>query len=119
MADPRVLGVLLERWAKLQADDPRNLDFNAAVAALGLSAEHRRMLKAAGASDLRSIARALRAAPKAERYNTELAQLQKLERKEKFPGQALSSSLSAAQGDEMRRAIVDAMAKSLGTPAEG
>jgi hypothetical protein len=119
VADPRVLGVLLERWAKLQGDDPRNLDFNAAVAALGLSAEHRRILKAAGAGDLRSIARALRAAPKAERYNTELAQLQKLERKEKFPGQALSSSLSAAQGDEMRHAIVDAMAKSLGTPAEG
>ena len=41
-------------WSR---SDPDNLDFNAAVSALGLSAEHRRLLKSAGA-DRSSLDRA-------------------------------------------------------------
>jgi hypothetical protein len=72
--DPRVVGVLIDRWAKLAADDPLNLDFNAAANALKLSDVHRRALKSAGATDLQSMARALKAAQVIERYNQHLAQ---------------------------------------------
>ena len=58
-----MVGVLIERWARLEPQDPRNLDFNAAVTALGLNAEQRRMLKSARATDLRTIAQGLKSAP--------------------------------------------------------
>ena len=51
--DPRLVNVLVDRWSKLAANDPDNLDVNAAAAALGLNAEHKRLLKAASATDLR------------------------------------------------------------------
>jgi hypothetical protein len=117
--DPRVVGVLVERWAKLEPQDTRNLDFNAAVAALGLSAEHRRLLKSAGATDLRSIARALNSAPKVERYNADFERRQKLDRKRKSSGKPISFAISSAKSEEMRRAIGDAMAKSLAPAIKG
>jgi hypothetical protein len=118
VSDPQVVGVLIERWARLEPQDPRNLDFNAAVDALGLSPEHRKILKAAGATDLRSIAIALKAAPKVESYNAEVSRLQKLDRKRKLPGAPLAFSVSSKKSDEMRHAIGDAMTKSLAAATE-
>jgi len=117
--DPRVVGVLVERWAKLEPQDPRNLDFNAAVSALGLSAEHRRMLKSAGATDLRTIARALQAAPKVARYNAEFDRRQKFDRKRKPTGKPISFAVSSTKGEEMQRAIGDAITKSFAPATEG
>jgi hypothetical protein len=119
LSDPRVVGVLIERWARLEPQDPRNLDFNAAAAALGLNAEQRRMLKSARATDLRTIAQALKSAPKAERYNTDFERRQKLDRKRKSSGKPISFPISSAKSEEMRRAISDAMAKSLAAATEG
>jgi len=69
---PRVVAVLLARWAKLSPDDPLNLEFTAAANMLKLTDAHRRALKAAGATDLKTIARALKAAEVIERYNQDL-----------------------------------------------
>ncbi len=118
LSDVSVVNVLIERWAKLPPGDPNNLDFNAAASALGLSAEHKRFLKSAGATDLASIARALLSAPRIESYNAEFDRRQKADRKRKPNGKPLSFSVNAAKADEMRRAIGDAMTKALGTPNE-
>jgi hypothetical protein len=117
--DMSVVGVLLERWAKLQPQDPDNVDFNAAVSALGLSAEHRRLLKSAGATDLRSIARALQAAPTIENYNAKIQTRQKRDQKTKAAANPLSFPISVAKADEMRRAISATLAKSLEIESEG
>jgi hypothetical protein len=117
--DSRVVGVLVERWARLDPQDERNLDFNAAVTALRLSAEHRRILKSAGATDLRSIARILKSVPKVEHYNAELQRRQKLDPKRKSSAKGLAFAISSGKSKEMLRAIGDAMAKSLGAAKKG
>jgi hypothetical protein len=119
LSDISVVGVLVERWAKLHPQDSENLDFNTAVSALGLSAELRRLLKSAGATDLRSIARALLAAPTIESYNANIQTRQKRDRKAKAVAKAISFAISATKADEMRRAISAALAKNLETKSEG
>jgi hypothetical protein len=119
LSDISVVGVLVERWAKLQPQDPDNVDFNTAVSTLGLSAEHRRLLKSAGATDLRSIARALQAVPTIESYNANIQKRQKRDRKARVVAKPISFAISAAKADEMRRAISAALAKSLETKSEG
>jgi hypothetical protein len=69
--DRKVLDVLLDTWRKLPADDPRNVDFDKAAALLRLDDAQRRLLKAAGASNLSGIAAVLSAAPDAERQNAD------------------------------------------------
>jgi len=117
--DMSVVDVLVERWAKLRPQDPDNVDFNTAVSALGLSAEHRRLLRSARATDLRSIARGLQAAPMIESYNANIQTRQKRDRKARAVANPLSFAISAAKADEMRRAISAALAKSLETKTEG
>ena len=65
--DPKVLGVLLDTWRKLPADDARNVDFDQAATMLELSDAQRRLLKSAGATELSGIATALKVAPEIER----------------------------------------------------
>ena len=110
--EPRLLDVLLGRWSKLAPNDPNNLDLNAASSALGLSAEHRRLLKAAGATDLRGIAGALQSAARIERYNAGFAARKKGERAKSI-GEPIAAALSIEKADEMRRAIGGTIAKSL------
>ncbi len=110
--DPRLGNVLIDGWSKLAANDPENLDIDAAAAALGLSADHKRQLKAAGATDLRSIAQALQSAATIEAYNTGV-QLRKKEKTAKSLATPVAFSLSAAQADDIRDAVAKAVAKSL------
>jgi hypothetical protein len=112
--DPRLVQVLVDRWSKLAPNDPHNLDLNAAAAALGLSADHKRLLKAAGAADLRSIAQSLQTAATVEAYNTGLQQRKKADKSIKSLATPIESSLTAAQADDIRNAIGKAVAKSLG-----
>ena len=105
--------MLVDRWSKLAATDPDNLDLNPASAALGLSAEHKRQLKAAGATDLRSIAQALQSAAIIEAYNTGVQLRKKAEKSSKSLATPVALSLSAAQSDDIRSAIANAVAKSL------
>jgi hypothetical protein len=83
------------------------------ASALGLNAEHRRLLKAAGATDLRSIARALQCAGKVETYNTAFARRQKAARKRKTSAEPIRFPLSAAAAAEMRGLVGELVAKSL------
>jgi hypothetical protein len=84
--DPKVLGVLVDIWRKLPADDPRNVDFDKAAAMLQLGEAHRRLLKSAGASNLAGIAAALHAAPEIERQNAEVQRIRTLFRTRKIEG---------------------------------
>ena len=111
--DVSVVGILVKRWAKLRPQDSDNVDFNTAVSALGLSAEHQRLLKSAGATDLRSIARALEAAQTVENYNAKIQTGEKRDRKTKSIAEPITFAISAAKAHEMRHAISDALAKSL------
>jgi hypothetical protein len=84
--DPKVLGVLVDVWRKLPADDPRNLDFEKAAALLQLGDAHRRLLKSAGATNLSSIASVLRVAPAVERQNAEVEKIRTASRARKVEG---------------------------------
>ena len=84
--DPKVLGVLVDIWRKLPADDPRNLDFDKAASLLQLGDAHRRLLKAAGATNLAGIASVLDAAPAIDRQNAETERVRALFRNRKIEG---------------------------------
>lgn len=106
--DPAVRRVLLDRWAKLPRGDERNLGFDKAAHLLELSAAHRRRLKKVGATDLRTIARALKAAPEIERHNAEARRLGEALRardKEATLPDELEFPLSAKESAAIERAI--------------
>ena len=84
--DPKVLGVLVDTWRKLPADDPRNLDFEKATALLQLGDAQRRLLKSAGATNLAGIASVLHAAPAIDRQNADVEKIRTLSRNRKLEG---------------------------------
>jgi hypothetical protein len=67
--DPRVLDIILHRWAKLSSEDPRNLSLEAATKFLDLKEPLRQHLKRAGITDLRGLASILLHASVIEQYN--------------------------------------------------
>jgi hypothetical protein len=75
VSDPNVRRVLIDRWSKLSPDDDRNLLFDQAADLLKLEPAQRKQLKGAGATDLRTIAQALKVAPETRRHNTDVARL--------------------------------------------
>ena len=110
--DPRVVGVLVDRWTKMRQDDPGNLDFAAAMKALKLSEAQRSILKAAGVTDLKSTARALKAAAEIERYNGDIVRRPKAPkagRSAASPAASIKFPLSQKVAEEIRRAIGDAL----------
>jgi hypothetical protein len=84
--DPKVLGVLVDIWRKLPADDPRNLEFEKAAALLKLGDAHRRLLRSAGATNLSSIAAVLHEAPAIDRQNIEVQKIRALFKNRKIEG---------------------------------
>jgi hypothetical protein len=82
--DPAVLGVLIDTWRKLPADDPRNFSFDKAAAMLRLSNEQRKQFKAAGATNLAGIGAILHTTPVAERYNADVKRLRTVFRERKI-----------------------------------
>lgn len=84
--DPKVLGVLLNTWRKLPADDARNVDFDKAAAMLQLDDAQRRLLKSAGATNLAGLAEALLVAPEIERQNEDVQRFTKLFKERKLEG---------------------------------
>jgi hypothetical protein len=108
--DPLVVSVLVNRWAKLRQDDERNLDFATAMDALKLNEKHRRVLKASGVTDLKSLARALKAAPIIERYNGDLSRRQKALKTERAAApaaQPIKFPLSQKEAEAIRKVIGD------------
>ncbi|MGZ5004678.1 MAG: hypothetical protein ACXWG7_03855 [Chthoniobacterales bacterium] len=112
--DPAVVQLLVDLWAKIPANDSRNLGFDEAVKAIGLNAEQRRILKAGGATDLRSIAHALQAAPGIADYNESVDRQQKLDPKRKFPSQTVKSPISRDNHGKLLDAIGAGFEKSAG-----
>jgi len=108
MEDPDLVNVMIETWSRFLVSDSRNLGFDAATKALHLTEKHRRLLKAAGATDLRSIATVIRNAASIARQ-VEQASLLAAGEKDDAALQALPDlargALSVAQADELRRAI--------------
>ena len=84
--DPKVLGVLVDIWRKLPADDPRNLEFEKAASLLKLGDAQRRLLKSAGATNLAGIAAVLHEAPRIDRQNAEVQKIRTLFRNRKIEG---------------------------------
>jgi hypothetical protein len=116
--DHVVLALLIDRWSKLRADDARNLAFDAAVAALHLNARHARLLKSAGAVDLRSIALSIKAAPVIARYNDLVARVRKGRRAAAAEPEVLvKAAITAKDAAEMRQAIGAALQKEMPAPA--
>jgi hypothetical protein len=110
--DPRVLGVLIDRWAKLGADDERNLGFEQAAAVLQLDYKHRRLLKAVGANDLARIAKALQVAPGIDRYNNEVRKLIKIFKNRRVEG-ALPDAVKFSMSPKDSRDIIKAIGSGL------
>jgi hypothetical protein len=106
----RVMEILIDRWSKLGQRDSRNLAFDEAADLLDLSQAERRRLKAAGASDLRSIAQALRSGPLVERHNAvarHLSKVLKMQKGAPAPPEEIRLPFSADRRREIRRGSVD------------
>jgi hypothetical protein len=108
--DGRIVDVLVNRWSKLRRNDPRNLDFAKTMKSLKLTEKQQTILKAAGVSDLKSLAEALNAAPIVELYNRDLGG-----RQEELPVDAavapvtkpIDFPLSEADAQQIRKRIGD------------
>lgn len=120
--DPAVSRVLLDRWSKLLPGDRRNLGFDEAADLLGLSPAQRRRLKRAGATDLQSIARALKAVPTFERHDADARRVGKLLQDREGapdPPEPLSFALSERDVADLEKAIRAGLAeKTAGETAE-
>jgi hypothetical protein len=106
--NPRIVRLLVDRWAKMSPDDSRNLPFDQAADALHLSPEHRRLLQQGGATDLRSIASTIKAAPDVERHNNEVRRVRRLFKSKKVGAEApdpIEFAVSAKDSEEIRNAI--------------
>ena len=75
--DKDVVNFMIDRLANLSVEHPHNMPFENAVDQIGLNDQQRGILKAAGATDLKSIAQAIRLASKIDRYNSNLANISK------------------------------------------
>jgi hypothetical protein len=112
--DPKVLGVLIDTWAKLSPDDERNLGFEQAAALLKLNNAQRRQLKATGATDLKSIASALKAAPELERHDAEVQRVRQIFKDRKVggtPPDLIKFAVSSSASKEITKAIGSGLAK--------
>jgi len=109
------MGVLIDTWSKLSRDDERNLNFDDAAALLKLNDAQRKSLKAAGATDLKSIAAALKAAPELERYNGEVERVRRVFKPGKESGggppDPVKSSISSKASQDITKAIASNLAK--------
>jgi hypothetical protein len=110
LKDLRIIDVLLDRWAKLRPNDPRNLDFESAMDALKLRARQRNSLKAAGVTDLKSLARTLKAVPTIERYNDEIGRAPadpQTDRDAAAMRKPIKLPVSSKDADEIRKVMSD------------
>ena len=112
--DPKVLGVLVDIWSKLSPDDERNLGFEQAAAVLDLDDAERRLLKSAGATDLKGIAAALKAAPELERHDAEVERLRQIFKNRKVggtPPDLVKFVISSKAGQDITKAIGSGLSK--------
>jgi hypothetical protein len=116
--DPKVLGVLLETWRKLPADDPRNVALDEAASLLRLSAGQRKTLAAAGVTNLSTIATALLAAPEVERQNADVERIRAVFQDRKLEG-PLPEPIEFAVTSKDSASIIETIGKVLGRDTGG
>jgi hypothetical protein len=108
LGDADVLALVVDRWRRLRAEDPRNLPLDRAAAALGLGAAARRALKSAGATDLRTLAEILASSAGLEAHGADLARFSRAFKtrgtRSALPD-AVQPPLAAAEVVEIRRTI--------------
>ncbi|MEO6362566.1 MAG: hypothetical protein ABIO71_05025 [Caldimonas sp.] len=110
--DPRLVQLLVDRWAALSRDDPRNLDLASAIRALGLSAARRGQFKSAGATDLQSLAEALNAASTLEEYNARVGRRRaalKAQRLAPVVGELIAFAISRSDAQAIVAEIGDSL----------
>ena len=120
--DPKVLGVLIDTWSKLSVEDERNLGFEQAASMLHLTEAQRGMLKSAGATDLKGIAVALKAAPQLERYDVEVERLRQTFKNRKAGGEPpalVKFAVSSKAAQDITRAIGSGLAKNPDSGLDG
>ena len=117
---PEVTRILMDVWRKLPADDPRNLRFDEAAAMLSLSDKQKKQLKAAGATDLSSIAAVLSLAPDVEVHNSEVDRLRRARKSSKTelpPVDVIEGALPAKDSAAIVQSIGNALASASGPKA--
>jgi hypothetical protein len=118
--EPRVVDLMISRWAKMAPRDRRNLDLDTASKKLRLTAEHKRLLVQAEVRDLRGIAHALAAAPEIDLQNAEVKRFRKELKADKgnaltrrrqviVPPDTIEPPLSSACASNIRSAIATAL----------
>lgn len=106
--DPRLVTVLLDTWRRLPADDPQNVDADAAIKLLKLSDAQGKVLKSSGAARLSDIAALVSDAPEVERQNADVQRVRALLQKERTKGvlpDVLKTAMGAKDSEAMRAAI--------------
>jgi len=113
--DEQIVRLLIDRWAKLSPEDPHNLPFEEVIRVMHLNDDHRRLLKAAAATDLRSIAQVTKIAPEIDRYNAKVVELNKIykARESKGPLKPIQFSISPKDGADILEAIGKALQNSM------
>jgi hypothetical protein len=111
---PRLVILLLDAWAGLAPEDPKNIPLSTAANVFGFNATQRRLLQKAGIADLRGIVRAIRSASIIERHNDDLRSIrEQLDEKQRcfFSRQPIPAPLSARDAEGLRKAIVATLAR--------
>jgi hypothetical protein len=67
--DKQIVSLVIDRWAKLPAENKNNISFQEAMKIMQFSENYRRLLKEAGVTDLKSMAQAIKSASELEKYN--------------------------------------------------
>ncbi|WLB86876.1 hypothetical protein QIH91_29150 [Bradyrhizobium japonicum USDA 135] len=111
--DVRIVNVLVDRWAKLAAHDPRNLSLPELGNALGFDRRRMSLLRSAGIENLSGLAQLLKAVPAIERHNAAVARapaIRKGQRAAAGPGRApIASPIDRNQAAEIVKDIGDAL----------
>jgi hypothetical protein len=129
--DEHMVSLLIDRWAKLNPASQHNLSFEQVIKIMYLNQNHRRLLKSAGATDLRSIAWVIKAASEADRYNIDTVELEKEFKSNQNTGKVkidihkireivvkpIEFPISPKDGMEIRKAIGKALQDSVSVKA--
>ncbi|MDO6414606.1 hypothetical protein Q4F19_09455 [Sphingomonas sp. BIUV-7] len=112
-ASPEIRSILIDVWRKLPVDDPRNVSFDDAASMLKLSGEQQKQLRAAGATNLSTIAAALASTTNVQAYNTQAEKVRQADQGRKDVSaspDALDGAISPESGSDILKSIGHAVA---------
>ena len=118
--DARLVDLLIRRWAKLAAEDPRNLPLDRIGETLGVDKQRQGALASAGVSDLRGLAQVLLATPAIERHAAagDTAGGKKVKTRRATSRSSVSSPVDSKLANEIREQIAGKLLAPLDNGAE-